>query len=344
MPAALCAVDKFALRQLGLHPREGIGGNILREQCMRQHYKPLAGLSGLLRFFLKAYIASHVLWIASEIWTYCSLTRSVAELKALDQSLDERKQETDELIAESRRRSEESQRVLTAAKAAIKEAEALLGSATTEGNQTDGGEADQVHGVDVLVDEQQAAALGEDHVGSGPMPLFEEPAPDEPGASSFDVYSGLAIAVAHFLLYLVTGALFLKWIYRISRNLRAFSGVEMKYTPSWAVWSYFVPIANLFVPPAVMREIWAVSHRSTSGGLVSLWWLSVVASEVVGRFFMGVLKKASSFDSLTSGRLFLFSLGDDVVKLLVTVLTLMMVARISAAYDRNIVETSPGET
>jgi hypothetical protein len=124
-----------------------------------------------------------------------------------------------------------------------------------------------------------------------------------------DVYSGLIIFLAYVVLYVITGILFLKWIYRTNRNLHAFSRVTMKYTPSWAVWSYFVPIANLFVPPAVMSELWAVSHKSTSGGLASLWWLFVIFSEVASRAFMTAMRKAKGFESLTSDRLFLFSLG-----------------------------------
>ena len=68
------------------------------------------------------------------------------------------------------------------------------------------------------------------------------------------------------------------WLYRTNQNCRHFSAI-MRFTPSWAVWCYFVPLLNVFQPLQVMQEIWRVSrnprtwHNDRSSLLVVTWWV-----------------------------------------------------------------------
>jgi hypothetical protein len=68
------------------------------------------------------------------------------------------------------------------------------------------------------------------------------------------------------------------WLYRTDQNCRHLSAI-MRFTPSWAVWCYFVPPLNLFQPLLVMQEIWRVSrnprtwHNDRQSILVVVWWV-----------------------------------------------------------------------
>jgi Domain of unknown function (DUF4328) len=56
-------------------------------------------------------------------------------------------------------------------------------------------------------------------------------------------------------------------------------------TPGWAAGFYFMPLLNLFMPYAVMAEIWRYSDpsqggavRKTASPLVGWWWVALVMS------------------------------------------------------------------
>jgi hypothetical protein len=80
-----------------------------------------------------------------------------------------------------------------------------------------------------------------------------------------DVVTGI-VGLAQFILAIITGITFLRWIYRSNNNLRALSGESMTFTPGWSVGWYFIPIANLWKPYQVMNEIWKVSHKNNATG------------------------------------------------------------------------------
>jgi hypothetical protein len=321
---------------------------------VRQNYKPLAGLSSVLCFLLKALIAVQFFSAASDIWTHFSLKSSIADLKSAQEELASVINDSRELVEQSRALDEEIEKGLAELESATKDAKNLLDPTATASTQADRNNAARNELQEATTD------TSDDLVSEAPSEILadalreaEQPIPAAEGDSAsewwflLDLYSGLFLFFAYLVLYIITGVLFLKWVYRANRNLRAFSGVEMKYGPAWAVWSYFVPIACFFVPPAVMAEIWAVSHRAKSGGLVGLWWLFVVvsalASEVSWKAFVSAFRQPNKLEAFTSDRIFLLSLGQSLLELVVTVLTLMLVARVTAAYSRNIVENLAGE-
>jgi hypothetical protein len=101
-------------------------------------------------------------------------------------------------------------------------------------------------------------------------------------AASDSLIRGLAL----FALVpgLAAGILFLMWVHRANRNLRAFCTEEPHYSPALAVGSFFIPILNFVWPFMVMREIWKGSDPDVPplgqqmyqyaklGFLVPLWW------------------------------------------------------------------------
>lgn len=97
-----------------------------------------------------------------------------------------------------------------------------------------------------------------------------------------------ATAAANLVAYPLSVIAVLVWIYTAHSNLHR-AGVDgLNYSPGWAAFSFFVPVANLFVPYRAMREL---ANRS-AGEPVELadaevdevfsWWGCWIGSIVVG--------------------------------------------------------------
>ncbi|MCL6250713.1 DUF4328 domain-containing protein [Altererythrobacter sp. KTW20L] len=74
------------------------------------------------------------------------------------------------------------------------------------------------------------------------------------------------------------------WLYRAHANLHEGSVGGLNYSPGWAVGSFFVPVANLFVPMKAMRDLHNRSNgepadfAASSVGDVTSWWACHLAA------------------------------------------------------------------
>jgi len=73
-------------------------------------------------------------------------------------------------------------------------------------------------------------------------------------------------------LYLVAAALFCFFMPRANRNVLAFGGGPLQFTPGWAAGVFFVPIWNLYKPYRAMKEIWQGSAWGASVSSLLPWW------------------------------------------------------------------------
>ena len=67
------------------------------------------------------------------------------------------------------------------------------------------------------------------------------------------------------------------WVFRANKNARALSPQTLEYSPAWAVGWFFVPVACLWKPYQVVREIYKASRtphgwRSTKAATLVGWW------------------------------------------------------------------------
>jgi len=99
------------------------------------------------------------------------------------------------------------------------------------------------------------------------------------------VYAAVGIsAVGISLIGLIGWVLFLLWVYQAHANLRRAGIIDTHYSARWAVGSYFVPVANLFVPMLAMRELWNRSHgenvyqAESAVGEVTNWWTCMIVA------------------------------------------------------------------
>jgi predicted Zn finger-like uncharacterized protein len=143
------------------------------------------------------------------------------------------------------------------------------------------------------------------------------------------------IGLVQLILFIIIGITFLRWIYRANTNLGALSGQPMRFSPGWSVGWYFIPIACLFKPYQVMKEIWQKSHKYgySTDALLGLWWALWLISTFLGELAMKSILEAKSVTDLSSSTItYMVSDGIDAV---LSIVALMLVTRIANAYTKN---------
>ena len=76
-------------------------------------------------------------------------------------------------------------------------------------------------------------------------------------------------AGAQDLLALVSMILLLVWLHRVVSTL---GSEKVGYSPAFAVVAWFIPLANLVLPPLILRSVWRAASPGKNSALVLLWW------------------------------------------------------------------------
>lgn len=153
--------------------------------------------------------------------------------------------------------------------------------------------------------------------------------PDSQVDMGFGQFPNLGVALINVVdlfrrpLYIATVVFFLIWEYRAFKNLSALKAQNLEFSPGWAVGWWFIPIANLFKPFQVMREIWNesdpeydadlgfLSTSSTAPTIMGLWWafflifniLSNITSRLEDMDTFAVMLTISSLFGIVAGGL-----------------------------------------
>lgn len=96
-------------------------------------------------------------------------------------------------------------------------------------------------------------------------------------------------AAAYLVVYVASAIAFLMWQHRVSTNLRRIGVHGQRFSPTWAIVWWFVPIMHLFRPYQVMSEIWRGStatiqetwNNAPVPGVLGVWW----GLHLIGGFF-----------------------------------------------------------
>ena len=125
---------------------------------------------------------------------------------------------------------------------------------------------------------------------------------DAAGAS--DALQGV-LAIVTFMIFLTTGILVLKWIYRANYNARQLGAMDMTFTPSWSIGWYFIPVVNLWKPYRAMKEIWHASanpktwkDQRHTPSLLPWWWCLWIISNMIANASMRLGLIDDNIDSL----------------------------------------------
>jgi len=92
------------------------------------------------------------------------------------------------------------------------------------------------------------------------------------------------VALVGSLLGWTAIVMWLVWQHRVTENLWAL-GRPIRTTPGWAVWWWFVPLADLWMPPVAMARVYRASlpnrDRPTGIGVVLGWWIAYVGPGLI---------------------------------------------------------------
>lgn len=103
------------------------------------------------------------------------------------------------------------------------------------------------------------------------------------------------LALGLLPVLLATCIAFCMWWHRMFSNLTALGARDLEYTPSRAVWAFFIPFLNLVRPHYVGQEIWKASDPSLTENtdtirrgrpgsiLIGWWWTLFVLSGALDR-------------------------------------------------------------
>lgn len=149
-----------------------------------------------------------------------------------------------------------------------------------------------------------------------------------------DMVNGV-VGITQSGVYIALAVIFLKWIYRINKNLSVRSSTRMEFTPGWSIGWYFIPFANLFKPYQAMKEIWKSAHQewAVKSSILGWWWFLWLTSSYVSRIAAKLILNADTLDGYTAATLaYLMSDGIDIA---LNIVALMLVLKISKAYEEN---------
>lgn len=112
------------------------------------------------------------------------------------------------------------------------------------------------------------------------------------------------VGIIHMIIFIVSGILILKWIYRANYNVRQLGSTEMKFTPGWSIGWYFIPIANLWKPYQAMKEIWKASSdpqnwkNQSVSAMLPWWWFFWILSGIFGNISFRLAMQAEEINEL----------------------------------------------
>lgn len=173
------------------------------------------------------------------------------------------------------------------------------------------------------------------------------PPPGMEAIELLDVSTGLILVI----IWMISGFLALKWIYRVSMNAHVLAK-ELSVSPPWAVGWFFVPVANLFKPFTAVSEAWRVSTNPTSWqedptpSFINTWWGFWVAAWLTERAGGRWEMNAENIEML---RLAIFTQAiGAILSLVACVLFVRLVERLSTTQHETLqstpatIEAAPG--
>lgn len=144
------------------------------------------------------------------------------------------------------------------------------------------------------------------------------------------------VGIFYFITALCSGIAFLNWFYRAYCNLER-GGIKTKYPTSYAIFSFFIPVYNFFLPYRIMCEIWnnitLIDNIDGSGmkssGIKSLnwWWILWLASiSTAVLYFYAVITAENIFDMEKAS---IFNIVSSLVDIPAAIVTISLVGKVS---------------
>lgn len=140
------------------------------------------------------------------------------------------------------------------------------------------------------------------------------------------------VGITQIVIFLVSGILFLKWIYRANFNARQLGASGMWFSPGWSIGWYFIPFANLWRPYQAMKEIWKASSNPQEWksqpvpSLLGWWWFVWIVSNVFGNASFRMAVNADQIGELIAANI--VTLLSDAMEIPLSFIVLAMVSKV----------------
>ncbi|MFF3307323.1 DUF4328 domain-containing protein [Streptomyces sp. NPDC002952] len=128
---------------------------------------------------------------------------------------------------------------------------------------------------------------------------------------SFDSAVSLYDAAARYqvIAYLPCAIVFVVWFLHMRRRTEPLGPDRFRNGPSWAVWAWCIPLANLWMPHRVAADTWTAATPLPRDGEpyqsrlwpVHLWWTLFLASGLFGRLAAYKYKHSTTLAEARSG-------------------------------------------
>jgi hypothetical protein len=154
----------------------------------------------------------------------------------------------------------------------------------------------------------------------------------------------LAVAATQTAVFLAAAFFFIRWLHYAYRNLRALGAGNLRYATATAVWSWFVPILNLWRPKQVINDVWRASDPDApadqSDGrwwetrppvLYAVWWFVWIVLSFAYNADLRLSVRAETLEELQFASL--FTTVTDSVSVVGALLALAVVRRTTARQE-----------
>jgi hypothetical protein len=150
----------------------------------------------------------------------------------------------------------------------------------------------------------------------------------------------LTVAGAQFVVFAFSAGFFIAWLYRAHGNLHALGAQYPRYSRGTAIWSWFVPILNLWRPKQVTNDVWRGSDPDAPADqgdtwrnakppvLYAVWWFLWVALNFAYNADLRIYLRAETLDEFQFSSI--FTAVTDSLSVLGALLALAVVRRTTA--------------
>ncbi len=151
------------------------------------------------------------------------------------------------------------------------------------------------------------------------------------------------IGIVQSIVYIAGLVFFLIWFHASYKNLRSFGCQNLRYTPGWAVGSFFVPIMNFFRPYQIMKETY--ENSSTTNGstidrsMVEPWWAAFLINNLLGVVVLQMSRYTETISSLKTYSVIMTI--SDAIEVVWAVVTIMLVDQLSKMQIERMQLSSP---
>ncbi|MFZ7129320.1 DUF4328 domain-containing protein [Avibacterium avium] len=152
-------------------------------------------------------------------------------------------------------------------------------------------------------------------------------------------YYGEKIDAFYSLAFFSFGIIYLIWVYKAHFNLSLLGAKNLRYSHSSAIWWWFVPIANLWKPYSVLKEIMVESQKLAFGSvqdnkfviLLIIWWILHIPSS----FLYTIVNKMGDPSTLSGVQLLLnMALLQSILVILLSVINFYLIYNIDKCQQK----------